>query len=324
MLRVLELHDIKNRMRDVEAYLEEALNFPHPALRESALSMLHAGGKRVRPALALLTASMYGNEAGIVPLAAALEMIHMASLIHDDVVDGASTRRGEPTVNILHGNRYAIHVGDYVLVKAVEIVRAQPESDRLLRILADLCVEMSLGEVEQLRGAFDTAQTEETYYYRIDRKTALLMASSCQAAAVASGGSEEEIELFYKIGYHLGMAFQIQDDILDLHSNANTLGKPVGRDLANGILTLPVILVLQKDFAEREELLCLIEGHFAGGQAEVDRAVAIIEAQGGVTAAQERAESYLRQGEAYIAALPDFPQKEILRKGVEYLRARVS
>ena len=174
MLKILEIHGMKERLREVEAYLEQALYFEHPEIREKALKTLHAGGKRVRPALAIMTAGMYGKEKEIIPLAAALEMVHMASLIHDDVVDQADTRRGQATVNAEKGNRYAVHVGDYILMKAIDIIRTLPNSTRLLQIMAELSIEMSLGEVEQLRSTFDTKQTIEDYNYRIDRKTAIL------------------------------------------------------------------------------------------------------------------------------------------------------
>ena len=322
MLNFFEVHEMKEQLGDVEAYLEDTVGHLPSPTRERALNILRAGGKRVRPAFAIMTASMFGKEKEIIPLAAALEMIHMASLIHDDVVDQADTRRGKGTINALYGDGYAVYVGDYVLTCAIEIVRQQPNSNRLLQIMADLSIEMSLGEVEQLRSAFDIKQTVEDYNYRIDRKTALLMATSCQAAAVASGASEEEIDIFYKIGYNLGMEFQIRDDILDMRSNTKKLGKPAGSDLAHGIMTLPTILVLQQDFAEKEELLQLIENRFSGGQTEVERAIAIIIKQGGLEEASVYADGYLAQAKAYISQLPDFKRKKMLLSGVDYFKER--
>lgn len=322
MLNFFEVHEMKEQLGDVEAYLEDTVGHLPSPTRERALNILRAGGKRVRPAFAIMTASMFGKEKEIIPLAAALEMIHMASLIHDDVVDQADTRRGRGTINALYGDGYAVYVGDYVLTRAIEIVRQQPNSNRLLQIMADLSIEMSLGEVEQLRSAFDIKQTVEDYNYRIDRKTALLMATSCQAAAVASGASEEEIDIFYKIGYNLGMEFQIRDDILDMRSNTKKLGKPAGSDLAHGIMTLPTILVLQQDFAEKEELLQLIENRFSGGQSEVERAIAIIIKQGGLEEASVYADGYLAQAKAYISQLPEFKRKKMLLSGVDYFKER--
>ena len=313
---------MKEQLGDVEAYLEDTVGHLPSPTRERALNILRAGGKRVRPAFAIMTASMFGKEKEIIPLAAALEMIHMASLIHDDVVDQADTRRGRGTINALYGDGYAVYVGDYVLTRAIEIVRQQPNSNRLLQIMADLSIEMSLGEVEQLRSAFDIKQTVEDYNYRIDRKTALLMATSCQAAAVASGASEDEIDIFYKIGYNLGMEFQIRDDILDMRSNTKKLGKPAGSDLAHGIMTLPTILVLQQDFAEKEELLQLIENRFSGGQSKVERAIAIIIKQGGLEEASVYADGYLAQAKAYISQLPEFKRKKMLLSGVDYFKER--
>ena len=118
MLSFLKVHAVKKKLEEVEAYLDQVLHFEHPEIREFALRTLHAGGKRVRPSLTILTASMFKNEDNIVPLAAAMELLHMASLIHDDVVDEADTRRGAATINVLKSNRYAIHVGDYILAEA--------------------------------------------------------------------------------------------------------------------------------------------------------------------------------------------------------------
>ena len=322
MLNFLKVHAVKKKLEKVEAYLDKVLDFDHPEMRAYALRTLHAGGKRVRPSLTILTASMFKNEDNIVPLAAAMELLHMASLIHDDVVDEADTRRGQATINVLKNNRYAIHVGDYILAEAIDIISKQPNADRLLAIMGDLSAEMSLGEVEQLRSTYDVHQTVEDYNYRIDRKTALLMATSCQAAAVASGASEDEINRFYQIGYNLGMDFQIKDDLLDMTLDSEKLGKPAGSDLARGIMTLPTILVLEKSFAERDELINLIENRFPKGQDDVDRAIAIVLAQNGISDAEVYAEQYLKQAEADIAALPDYPMKKVLLEGVDYLRER--
>ncbi|MBQ3119827.1 MAG: polyprenyl synthetase family protein [Peptococcaceae bacterium] len=322
MLNFLKVHAVKKKLEEVEAYLDKVLDFDHPEMRAYALRTLHAGGKRVRPSLTILTASMFKNEDNIVPLAAAMELLHMASLIHDDVVDEADTRRGQATINVLKNNRYAIHVGDYILAEAIDIISQQPNADRLLAIMGDLSAEMSLGEVEQLRSTYDVHQTVADYNYRIDRKTALLMATSCQAAAVASGASEDEINRFYQIGYNLGMDFQIKDDLLDMTLDSEKLGKPAGSDLARGIMTLPTILVLEKSFAERDELINLIENRFPKGQADVDRAIAIVLAQNGISDAEVYAEQYLKQAEADIAALPDYPMKKVLLEGVDYLRER--
>ena len=322
MLNFLKVHAVKKKLEEVEAYLDKVLDFDHPEMRAYALRTLHAGGKRVRPSLTILTASMFKNEDNIVPLAAAMELLHMASLIHDDVVDEADTRRGQATINVLKNNRYAIHVGDYILAEAIDIISKQPNADRLLAIMGDLSAEMSLGEVEQLRSTYDVHQTVADYNYRIDRKTALLMATSCQAAAVASGASEDEINRFYQIGYNLGMDFQIKDDLLDMTLDSEKLGKPAGSDLARGIMTLPTILVLEKSFAERDELINLIENRFPNGQADVDRAIAIVLEQNGISDAEVYAEQYLKQAEADIAALPDYPMKKVLLEGVDYLRER--
>ena len=322
MLKMLELQSIRKKLDEVERYLDKELTFEHPEIRESALKTLHAGGKRVRPALTIMTASMFDNADNIIPLAAAMEMIHMASLIHDDVVDQADMRRGSETINLIKGNRYAIHVGDYILTEAIRIIQQQPNPERLLEIMGVLSTEMCLGEVEQLRSTFDVNQTVEDYNYRIDRKTALLMATSCQAAAVASNAPDDAVDIFYKIGYNLGMDFQIKDDILDMKQDTKKLGKPAGSDLLHGIMTLPTILVLQKDFPEKEMIIQSIKNRFPGGQEEVDKTISIIIEQGGLKESAVYAEGYLQQAEIYIKQLPEYPFKKVLSDGVNYLRER--
>ncbi|MBR6756160.1 MAG: polyprenyl synthetase family protein [Peptococcaceae bacterium] len=317
-----QAYGMQKNLNKVEEFLNDFMTFNEPYISKSALEVLSSGGKRVRPTLVILTASAFGQEEKAIPLAAAMELIHMSSLIHDDIIDGADTRRGMPTLNVAHSRQYALHTGDYVLTKAVELVSEQPNGQRLLSVIADLSIEMSLGEIEQLRTMYDVEQTVEDYNYRIDRKTALLMATSCQAGALVAYAPEELADLYYQIGHNLGMAFQIKDDILDFETSAKKLGKPAGEDLARGIMTLPTILVLQKDFAEREWLINAIKQRFPGGRAEVNRAIEIIKEQNGLEAAHEYSLQYVAEAKKCIALLPEHPVQKTLLAGADYIIER--
>ena len=210
MQTLLSMHEMKKELAAVEAYLDN-----YPSISNSALYTLHGGGKRLRPAFLLMTTMFFDNhEEYVIPLAASMEMIHMVSLIHDDIVDASDVRRGQATLNVRYGQRYALHTGDYILTKALQLINSAPHRERVLEILAKLSIEMCHGEIQQLLSVFDPYQTVEDYNYRIDRKTALLIAVCCQSGAVISSADEKMVQLFYDFGYNLGMAFQIKDDIL--------------------------------------------------------------------------------------------------------------
>lgn len=322
MLRMLEAYGMKKKLYKVEQYLEEYLHFAEPYLSESALYTLHAGGKRVRPTMVIMTAAVFDKEEEAIPMAAAMELIHMSSLIHDDIVDGADTRRNQPTLNVAYSKRYALHTGDYILTKAMEIVKDQPQSQRLLKIMADLSIDMCLGEIEQLHSEYDIHQTMTDYYYRIDRKTALLMATSCQVGAIISDASSELVDRFYQIGYNLGMAFQIKDDILDMTTDRKKMGKPVGEDLARGIMTMPTILVLQKDFPEKQRLIQMILDHFPNGQDDVHWALNIIKKYNGLEEAKRYSADYVTKAKEEIKRLPVHPVNKGWLDNADYIIER--
>ena len=323
MQTLLSMHEMKKDLALVEAYLEDYLHFEHPTISDSALYTLHGGGKRLRPAFVLMTTMFFDNhEDYVIPLAASMEMIHMASLIHDDIVDASDVRRGQATLNVLSGQRFALHTGDYLLTKALELINTAPHRERVMEILAKLSIEMCHGEIQQLLSVFDPYQTVEDYNYRIDRKTALLIAVCCQIGAVISSADEQMIQRFYDFGYNLGMAFQIKDDILDMEKDQEKLGKPAGSDLAHGILTLPTILVLKKDFPEKQRLIELIETRFPEGQQDVRYAIDVIKKHRGLEEAMAVSEEYVAKAKDIIKILPGHRMKKVLLAGADYINGR--
>lgn len=236
----------------IEQELEKTSVSEYSLLKEANLELLQAGGKRIRPVFVLLS-SMFGeyNINKVKYVAVALETIHMASLVHDDVIDDAEMRRGKPTVKSRWDNRIAMYTGDYLLARSLEVM-TNIDDPLAHKILSKAIVEVCLGEIEQIKDKYHFDQSFRTYLKRIKRKTALLIAVSCQLGAVSSGASKEIHQKLYWFGYFVGMSFQITDDILDFTSTEKDLGKPVGSDLLQGNITLPVLFALEIPEIKRE------------------------------------------------------------------------
>ncbi|MCM3596956.1 heptaprenyl diphosphate synthase component II [Metabacillus idriensis] len=229
----------------IEQELEKTVSSTEPLLSEAGLHLLQAGGKRIRPVFVLLSA-MFGEYdiEKVKKVAIALEIIHMASLVHDDVIDDAELRRGKPTIKAKWDNRIAMYTGDYLFARSLEIMTSL-ENIAAHQILSKTIVEVSLGEIEQIKDKYDFDQNLRVYLRRIKRKTALLIAASCQLGAIAGGVPESIHKKLFLFGYYVGMSFQITDDILDFTSTEEELGKPVGGDLLQGNITLPVLFAME-------------------------------------------------------------------------------
>lgn len=312
----MKLLDIYARMKKdiayVERELESSVYTDHAMLKETSLHLLKAGGKRIRPVFVLL-AGQFGKYdlQRIKHIAVPLELIHMASLVHDDVIDDANTRRGQLTVKSKWDNRVAMYTGDYIFAKALTVA-TQLSDPRIHRILSKALVELSIGEMEQIRFFFRTEQTLRDYLLRIKRKTALLIAISCQLGAVASEASDDVCESMYSFGYNAGMAFQIRDDILDLTGTEKELGKPPGSDIRQGNITLPVLCAL-RDPALRSELLAEIERiRLVDGQTDVTPFLRMIRSGTYIEEADRLSSRYIDRAIAALSGLPDIRAKRDL------------
>ena len=247
---------IKEDLAVLEPALLEATKAKVELVTEIGSHLVKSGGKRLRPALFFLAARSGGDyqRERIMPLAVALEMIHMASLVHDDVIDNADTRRGSATANSKWGNQISILSGDYLFAKAFYMVASGEFSKRVNVQLASLICDLSAGEIIQNKETYTACIDEEEYYDRIAKKTANFIAISCQLGADVAKLPEKTVDALYDFGYCIGMAFQLTDDLLDLTSDSKKLGKPAGNDILQGIVTLPAIHALNvspdKDFAE--------------------------------------------------------------------------
>lgn len=232
-------------LRLVEEKLSEILGRANGVILESCTNLLCSGGKRLRPLLTLSSGLCVGKlNDDIICAAVAAELIHMASLVHDDVIDGSLTRRGRDTINARHGNCAAVLTGDYMFAEAFSLLASR----RLLSgmgYLVEAIKEMCSGEVNQAQELFQTGVNTAQYFSRIGKKTAVLLAACCKSGAAAAGAREDEILSLGEYGLNLGYAYQIVDDILDFTGSPEKLGKPIGVDVSSGNVTLPVILLLE-------------------------------------------------------------------------------
>lgn len=325
MKNILQQSYLKKRLSEVEAYLKDFLDFEPRFISERALFNLNAGGKRLRPAFVILSADYFDHhDENVIRTAAIMELIHMASLIHDDINDHSDLRRGQITINAEYSNDVATNVGDYVLIKALRHVYDVAPTERVLSLIIDTATEMAKGEVAQLRSMFDLNQTMVDYYYRIERKTAVLIAICCQVGAILAGASQEEENTFYDYGYHLGMAFQMKDDLLDLMESQKDVGKPTGQDLATGLLNLPMILLLEKDFAEKEEVKALIRDRFPGGQADLDRISELLRREGCLEESESIIMNHIDKAKSVLENLQEKPILKLMRQGADYIYERAN
>ena len=204
------------------------------------------GGKRIRPAVTLLASHSYRHDPEkLVLMASAVELLHLATLIHDDTVDDSSTRRGRATVSNVWGHHVSVLFGDYVFATSATFV-CDTESLRIMRRFSETIMELASGELIEYFGAYDANQARELYDDRIYRKTASLFCTAGESGAVLAGAPEVEVQAMRRYAYNIGMAFQVVDDLLDFQGDESSMGKPVGSDLLNGVLTLPTILLMER------------------------------------------------------------------------------
>ncbi len=311
--------EVSDELRTVELELERVLISRNALLTQSATHLFRAGGKRLRPAFALLSAKCWvGDVTSVIPLAVALELIHGATLIHDDVVDDSYTRRGMPTVRAIWGDRVSTHTGDYLLAKAMILVSGYRNSV-IISDLARTCVKMCEGEMIQMRGAYQSDL--RNYLYRIRCKTGYLIEASCKLGAVAIGAPRSFYHSLRRFGHYLGMAFQITDDVLDMVADESKLGKPVGSDLRQGLVTLPAIHVLRQDRKETVRLRQIVETRMKTDE-EVHEAIDLIHRLGGIKYARRIAGAYLDKAIRELRRLPDTPASRSLREIAEFIQVR--
>ncbi|MDV3350803.1 solanesyl diphosphate synthase [Leptolyngbyaceae cyanobacterium CCMR0082] len=301
--------------------LKQLVGARHPILYAAAEHLFGAGGKRIRPAIVLLLSRATVMEADIPArhfrLAEITEMIHTASLVHDDVVDESSLRRGVPTVHSSFNNRVAVLAGDFLFAQSSWHL-ANLDNLTVVKLLSRVIMDLAEGEIQQGLNKFDTTLSIDAYLMKSYYKTASLIANSCKSAGVLSEVSDSLAEAFYQYGRNLGLAFQVVDDILDFTGSEEVLGKPAGSDLLSGNLTAPVLYAME----ETPYLATLIEREFAQS-GDFDEAMALVKASRGIERSRELASQHVKQAVHNLADLPQSEPKRALEALSSYVLSRL-
>jgi geranylgeranyl pyrophosphate synthase len=306
------LDPVLGDIASVDDVLRSVVTLDIPLLRGAVDAVIAAGGKRLRPAILLLVAMFHKYDLDrLVPLSAAIELLHTASLVHDDTIDNALIRRGLPTLNSVIDEGTTVLVGDFLFAKSA-VLSTMGGIQRATRIFAESLVTICEGEIEQHLSVHHLANSVEQYYRRIYSKTAVLFAAAGEIGAVLSEAPEDDVQRLRHYGKQLGMAFQIVDDILDMESTEDQLGKPVGGDLRQGIVTLPTMIYLDTaDAAGREMMRKLIEGEDRSDE-QIFRAIERISASGALKQAHAHAERLIEEAKASIGTFPAIPARRSL------------
>jgi geranylgeranyl pyrophosphate synthase len=304
----------------VEAVFESLRQVDYGPLGEMLEMALGGGGKLLRPALALL-----GGRFGeyrldlLVPMAASVELLHTATLVHDDVIDTASTRRSRPTVNSSFHNATTVMLGDYLFAHAADQV-VRTGSLRVVQLFTDTLMIMAKGEIRQDLAAYDGRQTINDYLHRIGGKTASLFATACEGGAIVSQQPDPSIEAMRAYGYNLGMAFQIVDDILDFTGDEDQMGKPVGSDLMQGTLTLPSLLLMVRQPKSNP-----VQKYFTRPTKErLAQAVEMVRDYDIAQESYDMAGDFCRRAVAALEVLPDGSDRQTLVELTNYILERRS
>ncbi len=297
-------------MQRVDALIRQRLSSDVVLINQIADHIIASGGKRLRPMLHVLAAGAAGYRGEHhTKLAAIIEFIHTSTLLHDDVVDESDLRRGRKTANALWGNAASVLVGDFLYSRSFQLM-VELDDMRIMRILADTTNTIAEGEVLQLLNIGNADVSEAAYLAVIERKTAVLFAAATELGGILGGLPENQIAALRRYGMELGYAFQIADDLLDYTSDAGTLGKNIGDDLAEGKPTLPLIYALER--ANPEQVRSLRHAIEHGGLDSLDRIIASIHDSGALERTRERALAHAQAAREALALLPASAQRDAL------------
>jgi octaprenyl-diphosphate synthase len=281
-----------------------------------------SGGKRIRPAMLLLSSRLCGFDGPVCyRLGAVVEMIHSATLVHDDIIDDAKVRRGQASVNAHWGNEITVLMGDWLYMTSLQLALGERHF-KILDILCNVTRKMIEGELIQLSVSRNPDVTEEQHLDISMRKTAFLFSACTQMGAILGSVSEEEEEALRLYGLHVGMAFQMVDDVLDITSNESTLGKPVCSDLREGKLTLPLIYLMRDGEPEHRELIRAIIREDGFGGAHRERILALVREYGTADRVLDKASEYACQAKKYLAGFPPCQARDALMVIPEYIVER--
>jgi octaprenyl-diphosphate synthase len=294
-----------------------------PRIPEVTAHLVDAGGKRVRPMMTLAAARMCGYDGPYhIHLAATVEFIHTATLLHDDVVDESDQRRGRPTANLLWDNQSSVLVGDYLFSRSFQLM-VETGSLRVLDILANASATIAEGEVLQLIAAADLATTEEIYFKVVRGKTAALFSAAMEVGGVIAGADDVKVQALFDYGDALGIAFQIVDDLLD-YGGTDVIGKNTGDDFRERKLTLPVIRAIAAADADERAFWDRTIGRGRQDDGDFDRAMAILTKHGSLHATRDTALEWAARAKGALAPVPDHDLKTMLSDLADYVVARIT
>lgn len=322
------LHELAPDLKKVDETILEFAVGKSPLIQEISNHLISSGGKRIRPILLILAAKLCGTKSGNDHhnLGAAVELIHSATLLHDDVVDTSEVRRGKKTANAIWDNKASILVGDYLFSIAFQLM-VRGKNLRVLDLLAKASSIMADGEVMQLENSSDVALSEEKYFEIIFGKTAVLFSAACESGALINNRTETEISALRDFGKNLGIIFQIVDDLLDYSSKEEVLGKDLGNDFYEGKVTLPIILTYKKaDEADKKFIQETFEKNLLTpekNQKDFAHILALMEKYHGLEEAKNKASNYKSSALKNLEIFPDSPAKQDLITILEYSLARI-
>lgn len=306
-------------LKEIEQEIADAIKTEQTVLFDASYQLFRAGGKRIRPVFVLL-AGNFGNFnlAKLKNVAASLELVHMATLVHDDIIDDANRRRGKLTVKAEWDNRVAMATGDYLLAQFLLLI-TKLDDPQLHRLVSDALVEIVEGEIDQIRDLNKWDLCFREYLRRIKRKTAILIALSVQLGALVSDAEPEVVRNLHRYGYYTGMAFQIIDDVLDFTGTTEELGKPAGSDLRQGNITFPALYAYACSPVS-DRLKEIIESGVT--EENTEEIIQLVKDSGGIEQAQELADKYLEKAEEALKKLPAIKERETLYEISKFIANR--
>lgn len=316
------LNLVKDDLAEIEIALENNLKPQLDLVSQIAGHILFSGGKRLRPLLTVLSARMCGYDGNYdKTFSTIFEFLHTATLLHDDLIDGAPMRRGKPAAHVVWDNPSAILTGDFLLARSLSIaaVTGLPE---VIKIVAEITENMSQGEIHQLmrKGSLDISEAE--YMEVISRKTAILFQGACRVSALIAGASAEKEAALSQYGFNLGIAFQMADDLLDYTLDAQAIGKPVGSDLKEGKLTMPIIYTLKTANAKDRRWMEKLIKNKDFSVHDFKILLKLLHQYGGIAYTQKLASDYIQTAKNALAVFEDSQPKEILLMIADYTLAR--
>jgi len=310
---------VQQGLQEAEKLLRSQSDGAHPELGIALKHLLSSGGKRIRPALGLLTGQMLGApREKIITLAAAVELLHTATLVHDDLIDGALLRRGNTTLNARWSPPATVLTGDFIFARAAKLA-ADTDHLPLMKLFAETLAVIVNGELTQLFTARGLI-SRENYYKRIYAKTASLIEMTTRTAAMVSPVDETIVESMRLYGYNLGMAFQIVDDVLDFTGEQAEVGKPVGSDLLQGLVTLPAIYYAEAH-PDDPDVICLTSGSYSEHE-RMERLVQTVRRSPGVQKSLDEAQGYIRKALQPLAGMPSGVERQALEDLASYIVTR--